>query len=221
MRLASSWGGSPDEFGKVGASLCELPSVPPFAALAAQIENNPELLRFATEQRLREAEARLARSRQRPEWTLSAGMRHVESIGEQAVVFSASVPLGTKQRAATTMRRAESFGAVSRLDREAEFNRIQAALFDLYQEVRHTAHEVEMFDATILPVARAIRTDIEKGYRVGRFSHTALVNAQAELLSAASARIDACANHHRLLIDIERLIGGEPALADSDYGVSQ
>jgi cobalt-zinc-cadmium efflux system outer membrane protein len=220
MQLASTWGGAPDEFGDVSASLCELPDLPPYAALVAQIENNPHLLRFATEQRLREAEARLARSRQRPEWTLSAGVRHVEAIGEQAVVFSASIPLGTRARAASAIRRAENLGAASSLDREAESVRLRATLFDLYHELRHTAHEVEMFDETILPRARAIRTDIESGYRVGRFSHTALVNAQTELLNAASARLEACANHHRLLVDIERLIGGEAASADADHGVS-
>lgn len=221
MQLASSWGGTPDDFGNVVASLCDLPSLPPYETLAAQIENNPELLRFATEQRLREAEARLARSRQKPEWTLTAGVRHLEALGDQAVVFSASVPLGTRPRAESAIRRAESLGAASAMDREAESVRIRAALFDLYQELRHTAHEVGVFDSTILPTARAIRSDIEKGYRVGRFSHTALVNAQAELLNAASARIEACANHHRLLIDIERLIGGEAAAADMDHGVSQ
>ena len=86
---------------------------------------------------------------------------------------------------------------------------VQARLYDIYQEVLRTVNEVEVFDNEILPKARQIRNEIEEGYSVGRFSHTALLNAESELLAAAVARIDACADHHRLLINIERLTGGD------------
>jgi len=67
---------------------------------------------------------------------------------------------------------------------------------------------VYLFDKEILPRADTILNDIEDGYRVGRFSHLELVNAQVELLAARAARLDACNNHHLYLIDIERLTGG-------------
>jgi outer membrane protein TolC len=79
---------------------------------------------------------------------------------------------------------------------------------------------VEVFDTEILPRAREIRSEIERGYSVGRFSHTALINAQAELLAAASARLDACADHHRLLVSIERLTGGESVSTANNAEVS-
>jgi cobalt-zinc-cadmium efflux system outer membrane protein len=104
--------------------------------------------------------------------------------------------------------------------REAEALEARAVLFELYEEVRHTVRTVRVFDNDILPRARQIRNEIERGYSVGRFSHTALVDAQAELLAAASARLDACADHHRLLVSIERLTGGEPVSISTNVEVS-
>jgi cobalt-zinc-cadmium efflux system outer membrane protein len=178
------------------------------------------LLRFATEQRLREAEARLAVARQRPDWRVSAGVRHLEGIGEEALVLGVSVPLGATSRAAPAKQRAEALGRESVLRREAEELEARAVVYNLYEEVGHTVRTVEVFDTEILPRAREIRSEIERGYSVGRFSHTALINAQAELLAAASARLDACADHHRLLVSIERLTGGESVSTANNAEVS-
>jgi cobalt-zinc-cadmium efflux system outer membrane protein len=220
MMLASTWGSGTTDFGPAEASLCHLEAVPPYEELAARVDQNPDLLRFATDQRLRVAEARLAAARQRPDWRVSAGIRHVEAIGEQALVLGVSVPLGSASRTEPARRRAEALGQESMMRREAEALEARAVLFELYEEVRHTVRTVRVFDNDILPRARQIRNEIERGYSVGRFSHTALVDAQAELLAAASARLDACADHHRLLVSIERLTGGEPVSISTNVEVS-
>ncbi|MBT8079601.1 MAG: TolC family protein [Gammaproteobacteria bacterium] len=214
--LAATWGSPSPDFGHARGALCSLSDLPPFEELAARISQNPDLLRFATEQRLRAAEAQLASARQRPDWTLSAGIRHTALIDEQSLVFSVSVPLGAKSRAEPGRRRANALAGQSELREQAFELDVQATLFDIYQEVLHTVHEVGVFDGEILPKARAIRNEIEDGYSVGRFSHTALLSAQAELLAAAAARLDACADHHRLLIDIERLTGGASTWLTTD-----
>jgi cobalt-zinc-cadmium efflux system outer membrane protein len=211
MLLAATWGSSTPDFGRASGSLCGLSDLPPFEELAARIAQNPDLLRFATEQRLQAAEAQLASARQRPDWSLSAGVRHNALIDEQSLVFSVSVPLGSKSRAEPSRRRADALTSQSALQEEAFELEVQARLYDIYQEVLHTANELAAFENEILPKARAIRNEIEEGYSVGRFSHTALLSAESELLAAAAARIDVCANHHRLLIDIERLTGGDSA----------
>ncbi len=220
VSLAATWGDSTADFGRADASLCDVSGLPPFEVLAKHIERNPDLLRFATERRLREAEGQLAAARQKPDWTLSAGVRHVAAIDDQALLFSVSVPLGAKSRAAPAARRSTALREQSALVEQDYKLAVRATLFDLFQKTLHTVKEVELFENEILPKAKAIRNEIEGGYRVGRFSHTALVNAQAELLAAASARLDACADHHRLLIDIERLTGGGSVWLTTGSGVS-
>ena len=214
--LAATWGSSAPDFGRASGSLCSLSDLPPFEVLATRIAQNPDLLRFATEQRLQAAEAQLASARQRPDWIMSAGVRHNALIEEQSLVFSVSVPLGAKSRAEPGRRRANALASQSALQEEAFEIEVQARLYDIYQEVLHTVNEVEVLDNEILPKARAIRNEIEKGYSVGRFSHTALLSAESELLAAAAARLNACVDHHRLFIDIERLMGGDSTWLTTD-----
>lgn len=216
MLLAATWGSSTADFGRAGGLLCSLSDLPPFEELAARMAQNPDILRFATEQRLQAAEAQLASARRRPDWSLSAGVRHNALIDEQSLVFSVSVPLGSKSRAEPSRRRADALASQSELQEDAFKIEVQARLYDIYQEVLHTVNEVEVFDNEILPKARQIRNEIEEGYSVGRFSHTALLNAESELLAAAAARIGACSDHHRLLIDVERLTGGDSIWLTTD-----
>ncbi len=216
MLLAATWGSSTPDFDRAAGSLCSLSDLPPFEVLAARIAQNPDLLRFATVQRLHAAEVQLASARQRPDWSLSAGVRHNALTDEQSLVFSVSVPLGAKSRVEPSRRQADALASQSALQEEAFEMEVHARLYDIYQEVLHTVHEVEIFDNEILPKARAIRNEIEEGYSVGRFSHTALLSAESELLVTAAARLNACADHHRLLIDIERLTGGDSTWLTTD-----
>jgi cobalt-zinc-cadmium efflux system outer membrane protein len=206
--LAATWGDSTPKFGTADAMLCNLAELAPFEIVATKIDRNPDLLGFASERRLQEAQAQLATSRQRPGWTLSAGVRRFELLDDQALVFGVSVPLGSSSRAAPALRRANALSQKSEFEEQNARLDIRATLYELYQELLHTRTEVYLFDNEILPRAETILNDIEDGYRVGRFSHLELVNAQAELLAARAARLDACNNHHLYLIDIERLTGG-------------
>ncbi len=206
--LAATWGDSTPKFGTADAILCNLAELAPFEMVAADLDRNPDLLRFASERRIQEARAQLATARRRPDWTLSAGVRRFELLDDQALVFGVSVPLGSSSRAAPALRRANALRQKSEFEEQDARLSIHATLYELYQELLHTRTEVELFDKEILPRADTILNDIEDGYRVGRFSHLELINAQAELLAARTARLDACNNHHLYLIDIERLTGG-------------
>jgi cobalt-zinc-cadmium efflux system outer membrane protein len=206
--LAATWGDSSPNFSTADATLCNLAELAPFEIVATKLDSNPDLLRYASERRLQEAHAQLATSQQRPGWTLTAGVRRFELLDDHALVFGVSVPLGSSSRAAPALRRANALSQKSEFEEQDARLSIHATLYELYQELLHTRTEVELFDKEILPRADTILNDIEDGYRVGRFSHLELVNAQAELLAARTARLDACNNHHLYLIDIERLTGG-------------
>ena len=218
--LAATWGDTTDRFGPAIASLCSLSSLPPFENLEEQIDRNPDVLRFATDQRLYEAEAQLAEARRRPGWSLSAGVRHLAVVDDQSLVFNVSVPLGSKTRAAPAKRRSNALRQRSVLEEQDFRADIRAALYELYQEALHTITEVKLYNNEILPRAGEILKQIEDGYRVGRFSHLELMNAQAEHLGARDARLAACTNHHLFVIDIERLTGGGAVWLTTEGGVA-
>ncbi|MCH7822365.1 MAG: TolC family protein [Proteobacteria bacterium] len=221
LSLAATWGDLTPTFGQANGNLCSLPPLVPFEAIVANLDQNLDLQRFASEQRLQEARARLANSRRRPDWTLSAGVRRIEQLDDHALVIGVSVPLGSSARAAPVVRRANALRQQSVFEEQAARLELHATLYELYQELVHTRSRVTLFDADILPRAGTILKEIEAGYRVGRFSHLELVNAQTELLSARAARLTACSDHQLRLIDIERLTGaGSVWLADRP-GVSR
>lgn len=220
LSLAATWGDLTPAFGRAKANLCDLPAMVPFEAIVANLEQNPDLRRFASEQRLQEAQAQLANSRRRPDWTLSAGIRRLEQLDDQALVFSVSVPLGSSARAAPIVRRARALRQQSMFEEQAARLEIHATLYELYQGLVHTRSQVRLLDVEILPRASTILEEIETGYRVGRFSHLELVNAQTELLSARAARLTACSDHQLRLIDTERLTGGGSVWLADRPGVS-
>jgi cobalt-zinc-cadmium efflux system outer membrane protein len=218
--LAAAWGDKAADFGVASASICSLSNLLPFETLAEQIENTPDVLRFATDQRLYEAEVRLAETRRRASWTLSAGVRHLALTDDEAFVFSASIPLGSKSRAAPAIRRSNALRQASALQEQDTRAAIRATLYELYQETLHTITAVDLYNDEILPRVGEILKQIEDGYRLGRFSHLELMNAQGEMLGARAARLSACMNHHSFLIDIERLTGGGVVWLTTEGGVA-
>jgi cobalt-zinc-cadmium efflux system outer membrane protein len=220
VMLAATWGDRVPEFGTADAPICHLATLPTFEMVAANIDRNPDLLRFASEQQLYAAQAQLATARRQPEWSVSAGVRRIELLDEQALVLSISVPLGAPSRAAPALRRANALRQQSSFQEQNERLDIRATLFALYQQLLHTGTEVNLFDDEILPRSDEILKQVENGYRVGRFSHLALMNAQAEVLAARAAKLVACSDHHLYLIRIERLTGGGPIWLAVDEGVA-
>ena len=220
LSLATTWGDRTPTFGRARAKLCDLSELKPFSSVAADLGRNPDLLRFASEQRLNEARAQMAIARQRPGWTLSAGVRRYELLDDHSLVFGVSVPLGSSSRAAPALRSANALRQRSEFQEQAARLDVHATLYALYQELAHTRHQVQLFDTEILPRANTILEEIKAGYSFGRFSHLELVTAQAELLAARNARLAACSDHQLRLIDIERLTGGGSVWLADHPGVS-
>ena len=220
VSLAATWADTTPSYAQAEGEMCGFTELAPFQAVATNLERNPNFLRFATERRLHEANAQLASARRRPGWTLSAGVRRLEQFDDQALVFSVSVPLGSSKRASYANRSANALRQQTEYQERAERLDIRATLYEIYQNLIRSRTEVEILDAEILPRANAIVTQVEDGYRVGRFTHLELINAQAELLAAQAARLQSCSDFQHYLISIERLTGGGSVWLVNSTGVS-
>jgi len=206
-KLAAMWGDTEDHFGEVTAGLFEVPTVPPFADLAAQIDSNPDLARFASEARLRHAELNLARAKARADVTWTAGVRHLETLDDNALVLGASVPLFSASRAEGAVAEARAQRALTDAEREAHRVRVLAELFELYQELRHAVNETEELQRTVSPEMEAALRATEHAFERGRYGYRELAEAQRELIDVQRALITAAANTHLFRVEIERLTG--------------
>jgi len=203
--LAALWGSQHPEFTEASGDLLSLSPVKPLEAVLAEVERNPDFLRFASEARLRDAELRLARAQARPNIVFGIGMRRFEDVKDSALVAGFSIPLPVSDRNQGGIREAEMLRAQTDAQRQAALTRARATVFALYQELSATRVRVETLSSGALPEAQQALEQTQYGYERGRFSYLELATAQQELLDLRAAIIDAAADYHRLLAEIERL----------------
>jgi cobalt-zinc-cadmium efflux system outer membrane protein len=217
-RLVVAWGGAPESTGAARGDLFAAPPMPAFAGLQEMVERNPDILRLAQERRVREAELHLAEAQAAPDIDIAAGVRRLQAARAQAVVLSASVPLGSNARSRPATAQAQS--RLKELDSDAASrrNELLGALFGLRQRAENARAALELLQTAALPAAQRAQEQAEAAFRAGRSSLLELTAAQAQLLDVRRAKIDAAADYHLLVIELERLVGAPLAAASSPAG---
>ena len=209
LRLAASWGDTAAHFGKAEANLFALKDVEQFENLERLLDQNPDLVRFATAQRLAEARMRLARADRRPNVDVAGGVRYLRDSDDVALVLSASMPLGNRRRAAPAIEESEMLALAEPLGFEQRRVDLYATLFEIHQELLHSRTAVETLRRRVIPEAGRVLRDLEKGYALGRYSFLELLSAQRTLLDARLEAVSTATDYHRYQVEIDRLTGAE------------
>ncbi|MGH8530346.1 MAG: TolC family protein [Nevskiales bacterium] len=205
--LIALWGDTTPAFATARADLFTLTPTRNLETLTANVQRNPDFLRFASEARLRAAELELARAQAKPDLTLGAGLRRLEQSGDTALVAGVSLPLALFNRNQGAIREAEARHEQTEAAKQAALIRANATLFALYQELLQNRAAVETLRSEARPQAQAALEQTQYGYERGRFSYLELAATQQELIEVQRAAIESAANYHRLLAEIERLTG--------------
>ena len=206
-KLAAMWGETATEFGRIEADLYTLPAAGDFGDLVARLAANPDFTRFASEERLRDAELRLAQSQRTPNVELGAGIRRHQLSDDQAFVFSFTLPLPLRNRNQGAIAEAEARREQVGAEKQVAFIKAQAQLFELHQELRHYITEATTLEKAVLPQMDEALEETEYAYQRGRYSYLEWVEAQRELVNVRRAYIEAAAKAHIFLAEIERLTG--------------
>jgi cobalt-zinc-cadmium efflux system outer membrane protein len=206
-RLAAQWGETEPRFSRVGGDLLTLPVVEPYAVLTEGLERNPELARYATEERLAKANLRLAEARRWPSLRPHLGVRRLEATNDTALVAGVSVPIPLLNRNQGHV--AVSRGSVSRARAEADAARVrlQTTLFELYEELEHFGHRAKTLRVEVIPRLTEASEGTLRAYERGRYGYFELLSVQTDLLRAQGELVEASAGAHRLVVALERLIG--------------
>ncbi len=203
--LAAAWGANQPDFGTARADLLRFPAVEEFAALSEKLEQNPDQLRYLSEQRMREAEIRLAQATRTPDITFGAGVRGFEGTGDNALVLSFSIPLPLANRNAGAIAESQARLGLLPYERQAALLAVRTRLFALHQQLGQARTVATALDAELVPQARAALEQTRAGFDRGRFGYLEVAEAQRELLDLELARIEAATSFHLVLIEIERL----------------
>jgi outer membrane protein, heavy metal efflux system len=191
--------------GEVRGDLYRLPEVEDFEGLIARLQENPDFLRFASEERLRDAELRLAASQRRSNIELGGGLRRLQATHDTALVATFSIPLFSGRRAESFVAEAAARRDAVGVARDAALMKARAQLYALYRELQEAAASVTVLDATVVPKMEEALKETQYAFERGRYSYLELVDAQREYLDVQRARIEAGAQAHLLAIEIERL----------------
>ncbi|MCS3902881.1 cobalt-zinc-cadmium efflux system outer membrane protein [Methylohalomonas lacus] len=206
-RLAASWGSDSVDFARVEADLFRLPATRDLDSLLSELRDSPDLARFLSERRLREAELELAKAGAVPDARIGAGIRRLESIDEQALMLNFSMELPVFDRNQGNIRAARKRLGQVAVDETTTYIEAQSLLFTTYQELRHARTEADTLREDVIPQSRRAMNSFEDGYAAGRFSYLEVADARREFMEVQAEAIRAAASYHSHLIEIERLTG--------------
>ena len=215
--LAASWGDLEPAFTSAQADLFSFAAVQSFPVLLASIERTPDIVFFASQARLRDAELQVARSRARTDLTLSLGVRRFEATDDMALVAGISAPLPVFDRNQGAIREAYARRVQTDAELQAAQIRLRSTLQATYEEMGAARETVEAIRTEAIPQASIALEQVQDGYARGRFSFLELASAQQELLTLRSAALDAAADYHRLLAELECLTSA-PLTVDNAEG---
>ncbi len=206
-RLAAQWGLTTPDFSRVGGDVMQLPTIQDFPLFEARIEQNPDITRFLSQQRMYESQLRLAEVSYKSPWRVSAGVRQLELTGDHAFVADMTIPLA--RRDSNRGRLEEARANLARTDAEeaAERTRIRTELYVLYLELNHYLEVAAALRNNIIPLNETALAETQTAYEQGRYNYQELSTAQDALLAARNDLVTQSIEAHRRLIEIERFTG--------------
>lgn len=212
IRLSAMWAISEPQFDEVEANLLSVGTPGSLQTLLSNIDSNPNVAIYASEERLREAELQQANTLKQSDIQWSAGVRHLRELNDTAFTIGASMSLFTESRAQGQIREARANLQEVEARRAVTLNRLRGEITSLYQRLNQTISEVDLLQDEVLPRLESVQEQSRIAYENGTYSYLELISAQREYLDAELALINSATTAHKLRAEIERL-SGEPLLA--------
>ncbi|MBL9171339.1 MAG: TolC family protein [Verrucomicrobiales bacterium] len=214
-KLAASWRSKQPVFERAQADLFARKPVPAFEGLVERISSSPEITRWVSEKKLREAEIKLADARRVPNVTVGGGIRHLQGSDDQALVFGFSMPLQFFDRNQGGTAEARALLSRTEAEHKAAEIRLGTVLLGLYQEMAWAVQVMDGLQKEIVPKAEDALAISWEGFAQGRFSYLEVLDAQRTMFDIKLEYIQTATAYHQFIVELERLIGqpiegGEP-----------
>ena len=216
VALAMMWKETTPSFTRVDGNLFQFSADLEFKSLFAKVKQNPEILIYATEQRLRDAQLRLARTESSADIKWSVGIKQIQEVNDTALTAGFSMPLFTANRNTGAIISAQAARDEVIVKREATLLALHNQLYPAYANRKQATFTAKNLKETIIPTLTEALSETQIAYQRGRYSYLDYLTARQELLFARRAMIESAAAALRYGTQIEQLIA-EP-LPASQYG---
>lgn len=207
QKLAANWGGDGGRIGPVRGDLFATHPVPSLASLLERVEASPERRVAVAEEKVRAAEAALARSRRVSDVVVSGAWRHGRNWDDQTVVAGLSFPLKVFDRGQGDIASSEAQVEKSKVETRSVEVRLTAAVFGVHQEMVQAKDETVSMARDIVPRTEEAVALARAGFGRGLYSQLDLLDAQRTLVEVRREHIEAAARYHRLVAEAEKLLG--------------
>lgn len=204
--LSAMWDETKPAFGTVLGSLDEVMDVPSLDDLTDRIETHPEVQRWIAETERRTSAVELEQAQAVPDVNAGLGVRYVGEIDDAAFVAAFSVPIPLFDRnqggiLAARLRAAQALdkGHASRRELATQIVREHSRLTAAY-------HEAQAINSALLPAARDAYQATRRAYDEGKLPYLDVLDAQRTLFDTEAQRLEALAEYHSALVQVEGLI---------------
>ena len=158
-------------------------------------------------QRNAQSQIEKARIEAHPQWQFSAGLRRYEATDDFGFVAEVSIPWGSKDYNAGTVAALQAEQAVLDSQQTALLQQLDAQLYVLLQEMKHSYHVIQTVDDHIVPTLESALQEAREAFEKGQLSYSQWSELRRELLGAQSQLLDAYLSLHLQHIEIQRLTG--------------
>lgn len=207
LKLAANWGSRGPGVRSASGDLFTTHRLPPVDELLARTEAAPERRVAVAEEKVRAAEAALARSRRVSDVVVTGAWRQGRNWDDQAVVAGVSFPLKIFDRAQGDIASSEAQVEKAKVETTSVDVRLRAAVYALYQEIVQAKEVAEVMAKDIVPRTEEAMTLAKSGFAQGIYTQLDLLDAQRTLIEVRREHVEAGAKYHRLVAEVEKLLG--------------
>ena len=168
---------------------------------------SPAIKAFASERRLRDAEARLAESQNKLDIRWSLGIRRLEGLNDSALVGSLQFPLNSERRNRGAVAAIRAEQAEVEVRREQVLNQLYARLYDAYATREQNIVAVDRLSKETIPALTKALAETQSAFEAGLYSYLELIPAQRALIDAKQTNIATAAAALQAAVIIEQLTG--------------
>lgn len=216
QNLAATWGAGAASFDEATGDFYTVASAPTISDVNAAIAANPDLARWAVEQRTREAALDLEKAKATSDITVAAGIQRFEETDDSAFVVGLALPIPLFDRNQGGVREATANLARTRKQWQAAEIEIATMLGEALNDLAAAYEEVQILAADVLPRAEQAFEAVRQGYREGKFDYLYVLDTQRTFFETKVQYIDAVEAYHLARTRVERLIGRPLRLEDGD-----